>query len=223
MVRYTSIISSIILILFTSGCYVDQQEQEIRQTLAQPVFASLEEQQAYVDSINAIRYHKDEWMAEGPDSPLKKDEREDFAGLHYFPIDTDLIFRAKLQKYQIPEQISIGTTTGQEREAIIYGYFEFSIDDQQARLYAYKFTAHKGTELEEYLFIPFKDATSGNETYGGGRYMDLTEETPGVVLVDFNDAYNPYCVYNDVYSCPIPPRENHLSVAIRAGEKDYLH
>lgn len=221
MVRYASIFFSVSLLLLIIGCYVDQQEQEIRRALAKPVFASLEEQQAYVDSIDAMRYHKNEWMAESPDSPLKEDERDGFTELYYFPVDTELVFRAALHKYNIPEQIIIGTTTGQEREAKKYGYFEFEIDDQPARLYAYKFTAHKGTELEEYLFVPFKDATSGNETYGGGRYMDLTEETPGVVLVDFNDAYNPYCVYNEIYSCPIPPEENHLTVAIRGGEKDY--
>lgn len=221
MVRYAIIFFSVSLMLFIIGCYVDQQEQEIRRSLAQPVFATPDEQEAYVDSIDAIRYHKNEWMVESPDSPLKDDERVAFTGLQYFPVDTDLVFRAALHKYPIPEQFIIGTTTGQEREAIKYGYFEFEIDDQPARLYAYKFIAHKGTELEEYLFVPFKDATSGNETYGGGRYMDLTEETPGVVLVDFNDAYNPYCVYNEIYSCPIPPEENHLAVAIRGGEKDY--
>lgn len=221
MARYTSISFSLSLMLFIIGCYVDQQEQEIRRALTQPVFATLENQESYVDSINAIRYHKNGWMAESPDSPLKEDERDGFTGLHYFPVDTDLVFRAELHKYPIPEQIIIGTTTGQEREAIKYGYFEFGIDNQHARLYAYKFTAHKGTELEDYLFVPFKDATSGNETYAGGRYMDLTEETSDLVLVDFNDAYNPYCVYNEIYSCPIPPEENHLTVSIRAGEKDY--
>lgn len=211
-----------LLTVFIAGCGEDPQEREIRNTLAQQVFETPEEEHVYVDSINGLRHHKNIWMVESPNSPLKKDEQDTFTDLDYYPVDLDFVFRARLHKYSDPEIITIGTTTGDFREAIRYGYIEFAIDDQDAHLHAYKFTRHQGTELEEYLFIPFKDATSGTETYQGGRYMDVTEEIPGVVLIDFNDAYNPYCVYNEIYSCPIPPKENHLQVAIRAGEKMYV-
>ncbi len=226
MTQLTSFIVTGILFfvfLFNSGCVEDPQERAIREALAQPVFETEEDQQAYVDSINGVRHYKDEWMVESSNSPLKEDEREIFTGLDYYPVKLDLVFRARLYTYSDPEIITIGTTTGDDREAIRYGYIDFTVDGEQARLHAYKFTAHRGTELEQYIFIPFKDATSGTETYSGGRYLDVLEEYPGVVLIDFNDAYNPYCVYNERYSCPLPPRENHLSAAIRAGEKNYIN
>lgn len=210
------------LTVIIAGCGEDPQEQNIRHALAQPVFETPEKEQAYVDSINGLRHHKNIWMVESPNSPLKNEERNTFSELNYYPVDTDFVFRTKLYTYDEPELITIGTTTGDFREAMRYGYIEFTVDGQSVRLYAYKFTAHKGTELDEYLFIPFKDMTSGTDTYSGGRYMDVTEEIPGVVLIDFNDAYNPYCVYNDMYSCPIPPEENHIQAAIRAGEKMYV-
>ncbi len=212
----------LLLTFFVAGCGEDPHEREIRGAIAQPVFETPDEEQAYVDSINGLRYHKNIWMVENTNSPLKEDERDTFTGLDYYPVDTELVFRTRLYKYSDPEVITIGTTTGDFREAIRYGYFDFSIDGQEVRLHTYKFTRHKGTDLEKYLFIPFKDATSGTETYHGGRYLDVTEEIPGVVLIDFNDAYNPYCVYNEMYSCPIPPGENQIQVAIRAGERMYV-
>jgi uncharacterized protein len=226
MTQYISVFvigAWVILIPLIVGCDADPQEQAIRQALARPVFETEEKLIAYVDSISGIRYFKNEWMKANPNSPLREEDRRTFNGLSYYPIDTDLVFRTRLQTFDDPEIIIMGTTTGDDREAVRYGYIEFTIDGERARLYAYKFTEHRGTELDRYIFIPFKDATSGTETYGGGRYMDVTEDIPRVVLIDFNDAYNPYCVYNDNYSCPIPPKENHLAVAIRAGEKDYVH
>jgi len=211
-----------IFILLIVGCSEDPEEQAIREALAQPVFETPEAEQAYIDSLNGIRQHKDEWMVDSRDSPLHLDERDSFHGLDYYPVNMEYVFRTRLHKYDDPEIITIGTTTGDYREAIRYGYIDFTIEGEDARLYAYKFTAHQGTELARYIFIPFKDATSGSETYSGGRYLDVEEEVTGVVLIDFNDAYNPYCVYNDIYSCPIPPRENHVDVAIRAGEKKYI-
>lgn len=211
------------VVLLMTGCVEDPLERAVRRAVAQPVFETEEQKQAYVDSLNGIRHFKNEWMAQNDSSPIKDNERDTFTGLDYYPVDLDYVFRTRLHTYEDPESLTIGTTTGDEREVIRYGYIDFTVDGQDARLHAYKFTAHKGTDLEEYLFIPFKDATSGTETYHGGRYLDVKEEIPGVVLIDFNDAYNPYCVYNEIYSCPIPPDENHVDVAIRAGEKMYTN
>jgi uncharacterized protein len=224
MMKYISIIITgmiFFVVPFLTGCAEDPQEKAIRDLLAKPVFATEEAQQVYIDSLNGVRHFKDEWLLGNSNSPIKEEDRATFTGLAYYPVDLEYVFRTRLYKYDDPQLLTIGTTTGSEREAIRYGYIDFTVDGREARLYAYKFTAHQGTDLEEYLFIPFKDATSGTETYGGGRYIDVTETIPGVVLIDFNDAYNPYCVYNEIYSCPIPPDENHLDVAIRAGEKNY--
>ena len=115
--------------------------------------------------------------------------------------------------------------TSTERKAIYrrYGYLEFTFEDQLYRLTVYQNVASKRkTTYEGDLFIPFRDATSSNETYGGGRYLDLKIPSSSNVIIDFNLAYNPYCAYSPRYSCPIPPEENTLPIPIRAGEK-YLN
>ena len=100
-----------------------------------------------------------------------------------------------------------------------YGYFEFQVGSKDCRLQVYRLedSAARGASL----FVPFRDSTSGQETYGAGRYIDLKENTSGIYDLDFNRAYNPSCAYNSTYSCPVPPAENTLKVAIRAGEKKY--
>jgi uncharacterized protein (DUF1684 family) len=113
--------------------------------------------------------------------------------------------------------------TGEQKDIYLkYGELDFEIDGKRQSLALYQNLRLKNDErYQDYLFIPFKDATNGKTTYGGGRYLDY--EIPGsdTVILDFNKAYNPWCVYSHEYSCPIPPEENHLEVAIKAGEKDY--
>jgi uncharacterized protein len=207
-------------VLLLAGCAGDPEQREIRTLVETPVFPTEELRQAYVDSLEGVRYYKNEWLRSHSDSPLDPSEREAFGGVEFYPVDLDLVFHARFTAYEDPEVTPIATTADDEREAIRYGYFDFSVGGRPARLHGYKFTAHRGTELEGYIFVPFKDATTGDETYAGGRYLDLEEVRPGVVLVDFNDAYNPYCIFNERYTCPIPPEENRIDVAIRAGEKD---
>lgn len=99
------------------------------------------------------------------------------------------------------------------------GRFDLSIEGKSVTLNAYQ-SAEKD---DPSLFIPFRDSTSGNESYGSSRYLDLPVEHNDEYTVDFNYAYNPYCAYSDAYVCPLPPRENWLAVAIEAGEKEYRH
>jgi uncharacterized protein len=214
----TSIILSIIIAV--SGCK-KASDEKAEVWLHTSIFPSAAGQQAYVDSINGLRLAKDEWMREHGNSPLLPEDKEIFEGLNYYEADPSMVFRVKLVTYDDPDIFIIATTTGDEREAIRYGYFDVIIEGKEVRVHAYKFTRHRGTELESYLFIPFRDATSGDETYEGGRYLDVEETFPGYIEVDFNDAYNPYCVYSDLYSCPLPPVENHLDVPVRAGEKKF--
>ena len=107
------------------------------------------------------------------------------------------------------------TSTGDEQSYYRLGTVEFEVEGQPARLAVYKSAQH------DELFLPFRDATSGKETYGAGRYLEPVESSDGKLLVDFNLAYNPYCAYSEHYSCPLPPLENWLKVPIRAGEKGY--
>jgi uncharacterized protein (DUF1684 family) len=165
------------------------------------------------------RISRDEAFKSGESSPLLPEDRAGFRGLAYFPIDRGLRFAVRLQRYSSPKQVRLGTNTGEIRTGLRYGYFDFQVGDQACRLQAYRLDDTPGSA--PYLFVPFRDATSGRETYGSGRYIDLKENTSGIYELDFNRAYNPSCAYNDEFSCPVPPGENALKVAIRAGEKAF--
>ena len=126
----------------------------------------------------------------------------------------------QLHRHPSPKQVRLGTNTGEIRTGLRYGYFDFRVGDQACRLQAYRLEDSPGSV--PYLFVPFRDATSGRETYDAGRYIDLKENTTGIYELDFNRAYNPSCAYNHEFSCPVPPEENTLTVAIRAGEKVFV-
>ena len=171
------------------------------------------------DEILAERAAKDQSFKSGTESPIPDSDKSGFRGLSYYPVNPDLRFSAKLYRYPAPKQVRLSSNTGEVRRGIRYGYFEFPVEGQTCRLQVYRLD--DGAVGAASLFIPFRDATSGRETYAAGRYIDLKENTSGIYDLDFNRAYNPYCAYNVEFSCPVPPEENRLKVAIRAGEKTY--
>lgn len=164
-------------------------------------------------NLSDDRKMKDEYFKADPQSPLTETQKLDFSGLYYFPENPALRFVLKLQSFKEIEPVSIQTSKGDVRSYVRYGEIHFTIDGEKARLTVY--------ETEHGFFLPFVDALAGQETYPAGRYLEIEEKGEGLYLVDFNLAYNPYCAYNDRWSCPLTPIENHLSVAIRAGEKIY--
>ncbi len=167
------------------------------------------------------RKEKDRMFKESPFSPLPQQLKTHFTGLKYYPVNLNYRFKVKLQKLKEPVEIDMVTSVGTLRKAIKYGYFDFRVEGKNCRLYVYKLLDVQ-KEHPNLLFVPFLDATSGKETYSGGRYLDLEENTNDVYILDFNLAYNPYCAYGRPdYICPIPPEENRLPVAIRAGEKKF--
>ena len=148
-------------------------------------------------------------------SPVPVEMREKgFRGIDFFPIQGKYQFRLRFHKYESPEPVPIALSNGQKVDALRAGYFSFQMEERQIMLYAYKKRAGD-TEM----FLPFKDKTSGKETYGAGRYLDLYGSDDHYVL-DFNLAYNPLCAFDqEKYDCPLPPAENWLmDVEIRAGE-----
>jgi hypothetical protein len=168
----------------------------------------------YIDAIEANRAEKDHFFRSSPYSPLT--DRANFNGLDYYPPDPNLRLTLPLQRAENSEPLTFQTSTGDERVYYRLGTVEFEVDGQPAKLTIYKSDDH------DELFLPFRDATSGQETYGAGRYLEPKELADGQILVDFNLTYNPFCAYSDDYSCPLPPFENHLTtIAIRAGEKAY--
>jgi uncharacterized protein (DUF1684 family) len=170
--------------------------------------------------VKAEREQKDAFFALHPQSPIPVEGRSRFEGLAYFPPDPGYRFELPLYEHEGREVITVEDTAGNRREMVRWGEFRFTVGAKECKLQAYR------TDLsEERLFIPFRDATSGHETYGAGRYLDLeadeylTGEEKWVV--DLNRAYNPWCAYSQDYACPFVPPENWLEVSIRAGERSY--
>ncbi len=161
--------------------------------------------------LDDLRRMKDQHFATNPHSPLTPEQRRAFRGLNYFPENPALRLELPVEEFADKDTITVQTTTGDEREYTRYGRLKFTVDGQPAELTLY---------LGEYgYFLPFVDALAGTETYPAGRYLEPEPLSGSTFLVDFNTAYNPYCAYNDQWSCPIAPAENRLKVPIRAGEK----
>jgi len=177
----------------------------------------------YVRAIEQMRREKDFFFKEDWRSPIPAPLRGAMKGLDYFPVDPAYRFRTRLTRYPNPETVVLATSKGAPREMIRYGYFEFEVGGEKQRLDAFKAVSPPGhTHEETSLFVPFRDATSGKESYGAARYLDIEEQGSGEHVLDFNLAYNPYCAYSDDYVCPFPPRQNWLGVPIRAGERNFL-
>ncbi|MGJ8745487.1 DUF1684 domain-containing protein [Polaribacter sp.] len=156
-------------------------------------------------------------------SPLKKKDLKTFKGLDFFPVDATFIVTAVLVKTENAPIFKMPTTTDRKPLYKEYGIATFTLEGKDCSLTIYQSQDDlRGEKYKDYLFLPFTDDTSGNESYGGGRYMDLMisdENEDGTILLNFNNTYNPYCAYNDKYSCPLTPRKNHLDVEIKAGIK----
>lgn len=183
-------------------------------------FSDLQMNDRYVEGIQEERKEKEEFFREDEESPIEPALRKKFKGLSYFPIDASYRLTADLTL--IPETdtatLRLKTTTGEDRLMRRYGIARFRLNGEQHAL-----TLFVSSESPQILFVPFNDPTNGKETYETGRYMDipLPKGRRDQIVLDFNTAYNPYCAYNDNYSCPIPPPENRLKVPIRAGEMVY--
>lgn len=171
-----------------------------------------------MSELDDFRAEKDAFFREHPQSPLTPEQRASFEGLAYFPESGDLVVRAELvtEGVDLEEIVVMQTTTGGQQTYRRAGVVRFDVDGAPAQV-----TLYASPDMHE-LFLPFRDATSGKETYGAGRYLEV--EPPDLrhhVVVDFNYAYSPNCAYNPEWSCPIPPGENWLAVPIRAGEKTF--
>ncbi len=169
-----------------------------------------------MSALQEFRQHKDAFFKQHPQSPLSAAQKAIFTGLNYFPENDALRLTLELEPYAQPEAIQMQTSRGDLRDFLKVGQIRFPVNGQEVTLQVYESEDNPG----EY-FVPFADATAPHETYGAGRYLEPERVGPTKLLVDFNLAYNPYCVYGDRWSCPIPPAENRLNVRIEAGEKNF--
>lgn len=155
-------------------------------------------------------------------SPLKDRDRAEFEGLDFFKVDSLYVVTAKFTRTADEAVFKMKTTTDRLPEYVKYGAVTFNIGKKSFKLNVYQNQdLIKKPDYVDYLFLPFLDDTNGKESYGGGRYIDLRIPESDTLVIDFNKAYNPYCAYNDTYSCPIVPRENYLNIEIRAGVKAF--
>ena len=188
-----------------------------------PVFSQISGDSitAYMVSLEKYRNGKNIKLMYSEGTPLKPEQQKGFKGLNYFPGDIKYLVQARLIKYPEQEVVVMKTSGDRLPEYIVYGEVVFTIDDRELTLKAYQSKQLLIVKNDDpTLFIPFRDETSGKETYGGGRYVDCEIPPEGEpAVLDFNKAYNPYCAYNEKYSCVLPPEENRLSTRIEAGEK----
>ena len=172
----------------------------------------------YQQKLNAV-------FKDASKSPLKNKDLKSFKGLDFFPVDSSYIITASIKK--TPDTPFLGMATNTEEKSYYrkFGILTFTLKDKEMQLTLYEsLEESENPVFEDYLFLPFTDETSGSDSYGGGRYMDVFKSkinTNGTLELNFNNTYNPYCAYNDDYSCPLTPRDNHLSMEILAGVKDF--
>jgi len=175
--------------------------------------------EVYVGEIHKIRRAKNNSFRSSPNSPLPTAQRATFDSLAYYPVTVDFKVSASISRSARPDTVLIQTSDDKTEKYLRWGLAKFELDKKPQELTLFLHT----TGTDSTLFIPFTDLSNGQGSYGGGRYLDVPRPKADIseIELDFNQAYNPYCAYNDEYSCPVPPAENRLQVAIPAGEKSF--
>lgn len=173
-----------------------------------------------LQTIDVFQNDVNNEYADSTHSPLTKEDRLKFKGHDFYPINMNLVVVANLKVTPGQEIFEMPTTTERKPKYVKYGEITFKVQNKNYKLNVYQsMDLLNKPEYKDYLFLPFKDLTSGTTSYGGGRYIDLEATDAKRIIVDFNKAYNPYCAYNHKYSCPIPPKENFLNLKVEAGVK----
>lgn len=177
---------------------------------------------AYIQAVKVYQQHLNDTFANPEESPLTQEALKKFKGLDFFPISEKYRLKAKFIRTPHEPPFRMITTTDRRPVYEKYGEVHFMLDEKAITLNVYQSHSLRETaEYRNYLFLPFTDLTNGQETYEGGRFIDLAIPEGHEITIDFNKAYNPYCAYNGKYSCPIPPKENHIALSIRAGVKKF--
>lgn len=182
-------------------------------------FNLLFSQSSYVGSIELDRADFEQKLLH-TDSVLNSEEQKEIKSLNYFPIDSSWVLTAEFKKNK-GKSFEMPTTTSRKPKYQRIGYLHFNREGEEFKLAVYRNLGLTKSEYKNYVFVPFKDGNAPDLTYGGGRYLDIEVAIKDkTVKVDFNAAYNPYCVYSYRYSCPITPIENHIDVKVNAGVKN---
>lgn len=176
----------------------------------------------YVASIKDYQHNMNMEFKNEDKSPLTKKDRKKFESLDFFKIDSTYKVTATFTLSENSKIFAMPTTTARRPLYKSYGVASFNLNGKELTLHIYQNQdLIQKPDYKNHLFIPFRDESNGDETYGGGRFLDVEIPDGDTIVIDFNKAYNPYCAYSARYSCPIPPKENSLKVAIKAGVKNY--
>jgi uncharacterized protein (DUF1684 family) len=160
--------------------------------------------------------------ADAKTSPLTAEDLAVFKALDFYPINEKFFVTAKFIRTADEKPFEMKTSTDRKPLYVKYGEAHFMIDGKSFKLNIYRnIELSKKEEYKDYLFLPFSDLTSGNESYIGGKYIDMKTLKGETIVIDFNTSYNPYCAYNNKYSCPKVPLENDLNIEIKAGVKKF--
>ena len=179
-------------------------------------------QTPFADQLARHREHYKADLLASAGGPL--DSTADLTYVQFYDPDSTYRVTATVTRTPDAQPFEMPTYTGKTRPHVAYALLSFVLNGKPQQLTLYRnLNAIRLPDYRDYLFLPFKDATSGKETYGGGRYIDLRtgDIQNGQVTLDFNKAYNPYCAFKEGYPCPIPPKTNALPVPVKAGEKLY--
>jgi len=204
MSKYLQLLLLISATFFLTSCGKDYTQAELE----------------YIKTIQDSRTEKDSIFQNDSSSPFNFKGKAEFHPLNYFNIDPEFVLKSKLYDYNTKDTIAIFGTKGEERSSVRYGYLKLNYKETEFDLNVYE-TIYQDTL--EYYSIWFTDETTNDETYGVGRYINFEhdENLDHIYKIDFNTAYNPYCAYTSTYSCAIPTKEDHIAVAIKAGEKKF--
>ncbi len=173
-----------------------------------------------IKEIKDFQIEQDQHYLNKKTSPLSRKERRNFEGHQFYEIDLNYIVEAKFNKIQEVDTVELMSSSGNKKYYQPYAKLTFNIAGVACELTAFQSMRLRETEeYKNYLLLPFRDATSGSTSYGGGRYLDLEIPTTNTITLNFNLAYNPYCAYTSGYNCTVPPKENTLGVAIKSGLK----
>tara|TARA_B100001093_G_scaffold397843_1_gene385155 strand:+ start:37 stop:639 length:603 start_codon:yes stop_codon:yes gene_type:complete len=185
---------------------------------------SCREEKRYQD-LNITEYQRqvNNYFKDASVSPLLPKDLKNFQGLDFFEFDSTYVVKAKIEETKESLPFKMKTTTDIPADVRKFGDLFFQITEKEFELSIYENLEYEGVEgYENYLFLPFLDNTNVNETYGGGRYLDLYLNGTDKIIIDFNKAYNPQCVYDENFSCPIVPKKNFLNTRIEAGVKNFI-
>jgi uncharacterized protein (DUF1684 family) len=182
------------------------------------MFTAAESPEAYIEKVEKERERQFKFIRFNVESPLTEEQKKNLKTLTFYDINPSYRVKARLLPIENKKVREVPLTDGSKEKYIEHSYAEFELNGKTNKLLLLQ--SIKETDMRNF-FLAFADETSGKETYGGGRFLNVRQDGKNSITIDFNLAYNPYCAYNPDYACPLPPKENLMTIAIEAGEKNY--